>query len=37
MPGTAALERCLEWNWRGQSRGIMRRGKLGRRNYSLHA
>ena len=37
MPGTLALERWLERNWRGVSWGIMRCEKLGRRNYSLHA
>lgn len=37
MPGTAALQRWLEKKWRGESWGIMRCEKLGRRNYSLHA
>jgi hypothetical protein len=37
MPGTLALQRWLEKNWRGVSWGIMRCEKLGRRNYSLHS
>lgn len=36
-PGARALQAWLEENWRGESWGIMRCERLGRRNYSLHA